>query len=324
MSNIITPQRYQGSQLALLNSSAPSQKEGTSAKAAEGANGGDEGFQVFGSDGFTFSDFIDIINPLQHIPLVSTLYRNATGDTIDPGSQIAGGTLFGGPIGAVASIINVAVGEATGMDLGDYAVALFSNEQPKAIDPKFAEAETLANFETAAGLPKKEAYAAPTGAEAAVLNSERAAALAETYPGITGAEAELLKAESREAANVTKTRETGAEVAILEAEAKTTPDNISTGAVAAFGGWFDEAKTAPRLTERLPSPIADETGVLEWARKEARIAAEKRIVPDNASTGAVAALGGWFSEANYSAAASYRQGAALGSAVKPSSVNLVE
>ena len=27
-------------------------------------------FQAFGADGFTFLDFLDVINPLQHIPLV--------------------------------------------------------------------------------------------------------------------------------------------------------------------------------------------------------------------------------------------------------------
>ncbi len=31
---------------------------------------------------FTFDDFIDIINPLQHIPILSTVYREMTGDEI--------------------------------------------------------------------------------------------------------------------------------------------------------------------------------------------------------------------------------------------------
>ena len=45
---------------------------------------------LFGQDGFTFFDFLDIINPLQHIPVISTIYRSLTGDKIDPGSRIAG------------------------------------------------------------------------------------------------------------------------------------------------------------------------------------------------------------------------------------------
>ncbi|MBT5663730.1 MAG: hypothetical protein HOJ06_00205, partial [Rhodospirillaceae bacterium] len=44
----------------------------------------------FGEDGLTFGDVLDIINPLQHIPVVSTLYRELTGDEISPGARMAG------------------------------------------------------------------------------------------------------------------------------------------------------------------------------------------------------------------------------------------
>ena len=47
----------------------------------------------FGDDGFTFGDFLDIVNPLQHIPIVGTIYRAITGDTMEAGSEIAGGRL---------------------------------------------------------------------------------------------------------------------------------------------------------------------------------------------------------------------------------------
>ena len=74
-------------------------------------------FKPFGEDGVSFMDFLDIINPLQHIPLISTLYRNLTGDEIDPASKIAGSTLYGGPIGAVASLIDVTVEYNTGKSI---------------------------------------------------------------------------------------------------------------------------------------------------------------------------------------------------------------
>lgn len=73
---------------------------------------GGRGFKPFGDDGLTFADVIDIVNPLQHIPIVSTFYRKLTGDTIDPAIRIAGGALFGGPLGALASTMAVAVNEA--------------------------------------------------------------------------------------------------------------------------------------------------------------------------------------------------------------------
>lgn len=81
------------------------------------------GHPMFGKDGFTFSDFLDIINPLQHIPVVSTVYRAITGDKIDPGARLIGGGLFGGPIGLVASMVSGMVEEATGKDPGEHALA---------------------------------------------------------------------------------------------------------------------------------------------------------------------------------------------------------
>ena len=84
---------------------------------------------MFGRDGFTFWDLVDIINPLQHIPVISSIYRAITGDEIDPGSRIAGGTLFGGPIGAAASVANVIVEHNTGKDLGEHVMALLGDDQ---------------------------------------------------------------------------------------------------------------------------------------------------------------------------------------------------
>ena len=42
----------------------------------------DNGLQFFGKDGFTFLDFLDVINPLQHIPIISSVYRSITNDSI--------------------------------------------------------------------------------------------------------------------------------------------------------------------------------------------------------------------------------------------------
>jgi hypothetical protein len=50
-----------------------------------------------------FGQILDIVNPLQHIPLISNLYRNLTGDKIDAFAHIAGGAIFGGPLGAAGA-----------------------------------------------------------------------------------------------------------------------------------------------------------------------------------------------------------------------------
>lgn len=66
---------------------------------------------------FGFFDLLDMVNPLQHIPLVGNLYREMTGDSIKPISTIIGGALFGGPLGAASGIVNVIVAEETGKDI---------------------------------------------------------------------------------------------------------------------------------------------------------------------------------------------------------------
>ena len=88
---------------------------------------GDE-FTFFGADGFTASDAVDIVNPLQHLPIIGPLYREFTGDNLDPFSRIAGNTLFFGPFGAAFSSINVAVEKITGKDLGSNVIAILNDE----------------------------------------------------------------------------------------------------------------------------------------------------------------------------------------------------
>lgn len=70
-------------------------------------------------DNYTFGDVIDMINPLQHIPVVGSIYRSLTGDSIKGMSAIIGGAIFGGPIGAVAGTVNVIAKDRTGKDIGE-------------------------------------------------------------------------------------------------------------------------------------------------------------------------------------------------------------
>jgi hypothetical protein len=78
---------------------------------------------MFGKEGFTLGDVVDIINPLQHIPFVSTLYATITGDTQKSGSRLIGGALYGGPVGVFASAINLAFEQQTGHDVIGAVVA---------------------------------------------------------------------------------------------------------------------------------------------------------------------------------------------------------
>lgn len=65
-------------------------------------------------DAMALADVIDVINPLQHVPIVSQYYREWTGDTIGATPQIAGGALYGGTIGVAMSFINIGLTHALG------------------------------------------------------------------------------------------------------------------------------------------------------------------------------------------------------------------
>lgn len=53
----------------------------------------------------SFGDLVDVINPLQHIPVVGSIYRAITGDTVSAPAQAVGDFLFGGPVGLAAGLV---------------------------------------------------------------------------------------------------------------------------------------------------------------------------------------------------------------------------
>jgi hypothetical protein len=96
-----------------------------------------------GAEGF-LGTLIDIVNPLQHIPGISTLYREATGDTMSGIANILGGGLFGGPIGAAASVVNEIISAETGGDIGENVLQqVEAMAQPSASDPYAAAAPAM-------------------------------------------------------------------------------------------------------------------------------------------------------------------------------------
>jgi hypothetical protein len=84
---------------------------------------GTKGSVADGDQDLSFWDVLDIVNPLQHIPIVGTIYRAVTGDEIKPAMQIGGDILYGGVIGGMASIANAVLQEASGKDLGGHIMA---------------------------------------------------------------------------------------------------------------------------------------------------------------------------------------------------------
>ncbi|MDE1148960.1 MAG: hypothetical protein PW843_20530 [Azospirillaceae bacterium] len=76
----------------------------------------------------SFWDFVDVINPLQHIPVVSTIYREITGDTIKTPAKILGGMLYGGPIGFALATGDAIIQQETGDDVEGHIMSALGIE----------------------------------------------------------------------------------------------------------------------------------------------------------------------------------------------------
>lgn len=85
---------------------------------------GDQATRRDGKEPYAFHDVIDIVNPLQHLPVVNMLYRGITGDEIKPASQIIGGSLYGGPVGAVTGTVNAIAQIQTGKDVASNVLTM--------------------------------------------------------------------------------------------------------------------------------------------------------------------------------------------------------
>lgn len=88
-------------------------------------------------DEFSFYDVLDIINPLQHIPIVSNLYQAMSGDTIGSIANVAGSTLFGGPVGGAIAFAS------------EVADSIFGNDEPAQLKPDLSATQDVAAAKTA-------------------------------------------------------------------------------------------------------------------------------------------------------------------------------
>jgi hypothetical protein len=90
----------------------------------------------FGADGeFGWDDFLDMINPLQHIPGVAQIYRAVTGDEINGAASLLGALPLGplSGLGLIATVADLAVKDTTGDDMGGNLIAMVfgKDERPE-------------------------------------------------------------------------------------------------------------------------------------------------------------------------------------------------
>jgi len=152
----------------LLDSLDPfSSKPAASAPATAAASSGAPA--ASDDDGFSFGDLLDVVNPLQHLPIVSTLYRAITGDTIKTLPKIAGDALYGGWMGLASSVADTAFEKITGKNVGDTVLG-FAEDMLGLDKPTLSAPANLAGptpVDLAALAPATPSVEAPTTIAAA-------------------------------------------------------------------------------------------------------------------------------------------------------------
>jgi len=103
--------------------------------------------------GLSFGDLLDTVTPLPHVPVASEIYRHLAGDRIGPEARVAGGLLYGGPIGAVASVFSLAVTGNNEEGVGDRLFASIAGSEPAAeAEPVIAAIEAPSDEMTTAAV----------------------------------------------------------------------------------------------------------------------------------------------------------------------------
>lgn len=212
----------------------------------------------------TFDDLIDLLNPLQHLPIVSTVYRAITGDQIQPHVRAIGSGLYGGPIGFLTAGAAMAIEEAVGTTPDKMLADLFEDgpgESGQAVatapktEPVTDAAQVAADQSTTNA--KADALGAPT--MFTIKNRPNLFALPDT------ADQRMSLAPRRSAEPPAVAQATAAETALAAQAAAagtrpTTPPEASRtaqGLSTAQGNLLDRfvtgAKGTPRQDESMPA-----------------------------------------------------------------------
>jgi hypothetical protein len=163
---------------AMVMSPAPSGRESVTVTADKAVSQGEPGPASSGQSESFFHHLLDVINPLQHLPVIGTIYRAITGEHIGSVEKIAGDTLYGGMWGAISSVADVAFEGITGKSFEDTVLSLFKSDDKMRV----ASARVAAPSITPSGslpssdlpeLPSSDLVAAniPGGMDVAALTS---------------------------------------------------------------------------------------------------------------------------------------------------------
>jgi len=252
--------------------------------------------QPFGEDGLSFLDVLDVINPLQHLPVVSTLYREWTGDTLSPAARIAGDILYGGPIGAFIGINNAITEGMTGKDIGQHVLAwLRGGDQP---DPPNPPPPQLAD----AGFDPPTAGATvpvPNPVAVAALQAMPAPIPLDTEPALATTQARDEGASIVDPRRVTFAPPARSRLPLAPADTIRVPVKARTPAAPSPTPVLPEPGRAP------PFAVVPPAAAPLFGPGATRAATTETSVPP---AGSAALDGGWFSDTMLAALHKYQQG----------------
>jgi hypothetical protein len=283
-----------------------------------GNNGAEAGNPDAGEETPWFHHLLDVINPLQHIPVVSTVYRELSGDEIGAVPRVAGGTLFFGPLGTLSALANIAVEEQTGQDIGEHVMAWFDDEPEAATvadvapftDADVSTAPTAAAFAPAAAPQPASQGLDPAGTDPlamALLSNQQGVAQA-LQPTAAQQPIRLADASSTPAPASVSTAKADAVVGMPAAMVEALQTGGGVQALSPNGFAFPGA---PASAAAVPPPKPDAAAgePLQAVNVAAQAdAVTERVVLDaqadrdalveavhNRPAGSTAAEGGWFS-----------------------------
>lgn len=231
----------------------PRAREDEAAASADGKPERSIWQRAFGDDGLSFGTLLDIINPLQHIPVVSTIYQRLTGDEASPAANIIGGALFGGPIGLLVAAADSALKGETGKDVGGHVFALLETP-PQPSETAVADAGAPATEPAADPVQSDETQVADTPVLAPMPDTEASMADAETAdsarPRPAAVAADAPKSAFVLANSMRRTPANGIGGAFVPFETRSTIAPPSLFSPASFSAFAAPAESAAKRTEK--------------------------------------------------------------------------
>lgn len=133
----------------------------------------------------SFHELLSDLNPLQYIPVIGTIYRSVTGDTIPESVRLIGSLVFsgltGGPVGLATSAAMLALEKAIGIDpekIGHDVLAsigIGSSESTASSPAATSTAGAVSDQPTVAAASPAAQPPTPAASPAAAPQHERAA-----------------------------------------------------------------------------------------------------------------------------------------------------